>query len=132
MPVGTCRSELDGKAISDRLGLRMRARIRRPAVADRFSANASVVQLMATYSNTYVLVLARTIDIMLCGWIWRDYGVTISSMTGLELRKPNPKLWARILGWTLNHLQANHCEMAIVSDTERANQALAILKPQIP
>jgi hypothetical protein len=83
---------------------------------------------MTAYSNSYVMVLARTIDILLCGWVWRDYDVTISSMTGLELRKPTPRAWARILGWILNHLQARHCEMAIIADRERAQQALAILK----
>jgi hypothetical protein len=82
---------------------------------------------MTTYSNGYVIVIARTIDILFCGWIWRDYDVTISSMTGLELRNPAPRWWARWLGWVLNHIQTNHCELAITADIERANQALALL-----
>lgn len=82
---------------------------------------------MTTYSNSYVMVLARTVDILLCGWIWRDYDVTISSMTGLELRKAAPRWWARWLGAFLNWIQTNHCELAIIADTERANQALELL-----
>ncbi len=79
------------------------------------------------YSNAYYLVLARTIDIMLCGWIWRDYDITISSMTGLELRKSAPARWARLLGGFLNWLQKGHCEAAIAADTIRLYQAAAIL-----
>lgn len=81
---------------------------------------------MNTYSNSYVMVLARTVDILLCGWIWRDYDVTISSMTGLALRTTKP-LWSRLLGGFLNWLQTNHCELAIQADTERASQALLLL-----
>lgn len=83
---------------------------------------------MTTYSNSYVMVLARTIDILVCGWIWRDYDVTISSMCGLELRNNAPKKWAVCLGWVLNKIQANHCEQAIAADIERAMQALGILE----
>ncbi len=82
---------------------------------------------MRAYRNSYFFVLVRAIDILACTWIWRDYDITISSMTGLELRKPKPRLWARVLGWVLNHLQANHCELAIVADRTRCQQALAIL-----
>lgn len=83
---------------------------------------------MTTYSNSYVMVLARTVDILLCGWIWRDYDVTISSMTGLELRKKaGAARWAKVLGGFLNWIQTNHCELAVAADIERANQALGIL-----
>lgn len=82
---------------------------------------------MQTYSNSYVMVLARTVDILFCGWIWRDYDVTISSMCGLELRKPSPRLWARVLGGALNKLQRGHCEAAISADTHRAMDALLML-----
>lgn len=81
----------------------------------------------ATYSNAYVLVLARTVDIMLCGWIWRNYDITISSMTGLELRKTTPAPWAKILGGLLNGIQPGHCEAAIVADTARLQEAAIIL-----
>lgn len=82
---------------------------------------------MSYYSNSYAMVLARSLDILACSWIWRDYDITISSMTGLELRKSAPARWAKILGWCLNHLQANHCEQAIVADIARCTEALKIL-----
>lgn len=80
------------------------------------------------YSNAYFLVILRGVDILLCSWIWRDYDITISSMTGLALRKPNPPRWARLLGGFLNWLQTDHCEQAIAADTLRCAQALEILK----
>jgi len=82
---------------------------------------------MTTYTNTYAVVLARTVDIMLAGWIWRKYDITISSMTALELRKRKPAAWARWLGGFLNWLQTGHCESAVVADRERALQALSLL-----
>ena len=80
-----------------------------------------------TYPKSYALLLARTVDIMLCGWIWRDYDITISSMCGLELRKPTPRGWARVLGGFLNWLQPGHCEHAITADLERVQEAERIL-----
>ncbi len=80
------------------------------------------------YDNSYVFVLARTIDILFCGWIWRQYDLTISAECGLELRKATPRIWAIVLGrWFLNKLQANHCELAIQADRYRAHAALQIL-----
>jgi len=52
-------------------------------------------------SQGYAVVVARCIDLLIAGWIWRDYGITISSMTGL----------------------------AIACDIERAYAALGILGP---
>lgn len=80
-------------------------------------------------TNVYYMVLARSLDVMACSWIWRDYDITISSMCGLALRKLAPPLWARVLGWVLNHLQTGHCEQAIAADIQRCQQALAILQP---
>ena len=85
------------------------------------------MNISGSYNNSYGMVLARGIDILFATWIWRNYDITISSMTGLELRKPAPAKWAVILGWFLNHLQANHCELAIAADTLRIDQAKAIL-----
>jgi hypothetical protein len=79
------------------------------------------------YSNVYFLVLLRGVDILACTWIWRDYDITISSMCGLQLRTAKPAWWAKILGNTLNWLQAGHCESAIIADTDRCQQALNIL-----
>jgi hypothetical protein len=81
------------------------------------------------YNNAYFFVILRGVDIVACTWIWRDYDITISSMAGLELRKPKPALWARLLAGFLNWLQKNHCEQAIAADTLRALQALKVLEP---
>lgn len=84
--------------------------------------------------NTYPMVLARTIDILLCGWIWRTYDVTISSMCGLALRMPRAQLrhatgirLQQLLGTALNWLVKGHCESAIKADLERLGAAKAIL-----
>lgn len=80
-----------------------------------------------TYSNAYFQVLLRGVDILFCTWIWRNYDITISSMTGLELRKTTPALWAKLLGGLLNWIQSGHCELAIIADTTRIRQASIIL-----
>jgi len=79
------------------------------------------------YNQGYVVVVARCIDFLVAGVIWRDYGVTISSFTGLAMRRPAPPLWARMLGGFLNFLEPGHCELAIACDIERAQAALQIL-----
>ena len=78
-------------------------------------------------NNGYAFLFARAIDVLCCTWIWRQVDITISSMAGLELRKPAPARWARVLGWVLNHLQKNHCEIAIDNDRARAKAALRVL-----
>ena len=79
------------------------------------------------YNNAYFFVILRSADLFTAALIWRDYDITISSLCGLELRKPNPPRWARWLGRFLNTLQANHCELAIAADKLRLEQARAIL-----
>lgn len=79
-------------------------------------------------NNGYLFKFLIALDIFVCTLVWRDPDITISSMTGLELRKPKPRLWARILGWILNHVQAGHCERAVKHDILRAQMALAILE----
>ena len=79
------------------------------------------------YNNSYGFVILRAIDLFWGTLIWRDYAITISSMTGLELRKAAPARWARILGWVLNHIEPHHCEMAIAADLLRAQTAQAVL-----
>ncbi len=83
------------------------------------------------FSKSYGVLLARAVDVLLCTWIWRDYDITISSMTGLELRRSNPIWWAKGLGWVLNKIQSGHCEKAIAADTARAQAALAILTGKV-
>jgi len=79
-------------------------------------------------NNSFVMVVLRGIDILAATWIWRDYDITISSLTGLELRKPAPRKWAVVLGWVLNHIQKNHCELAIASDRLRALTTMQMLE----
>lgn len=81
----------------------------------------------ARYNKGYAVSVLRALDIFIALLIWRDYGVTISAMTGLELRKPQPAWWAKALGGFLNWISSGHCESAISSDRLRAKQALAIL-----
>ena len=67
------------------------------------------------------------VDMFIGACIWRDSGLTISSYTGLALRKPQPPWWAKALGWVLNTLQPGHCNSAIAHDRQRAREALVIL-----
>jgi hypothetical protein len=77
--------------------------------------------------NTYVFKFLLAFDMFVAALLWRDDDVTISSYCGLELRKADPKWWARILGGALNWIQAGHCESAITHDQDRAVVALQIL-----
>lgn len=78
-------------------------------------------------NNGYAFKFLIAIDIFVCSIVWRDPDITISSMCGLELRKPAPRWWARWLGGALNKIQTNHCESAIGGDQTRALAALKIL-----
>jgi hypothetical protein len=78
--------------------------------------------------NGYVFKVLLYLDVFVAALIWRDSGLTISSLTGLALRRDTPPIWAIILGrWFLNRLQTNHCELAITHDRARAKEVLAIL-----
>jgi hypothetical protein len=66
-------------------------------------------------------------DMFVGACIWRDSDITISSFTGLALRKQTPPVWAVVLGALLNKLQPGHCESAITHDQQRALEALTIL-----
>lgn len=83
---------------------------------------------MATFNRSYFSVFVRCIDLLFAGWIWRDYGITISSFTRLEMRKVSAKRWARVLNGFLNLFEKEHCEKARLADIERAETAIKILK----
>ncbi len=83
---------------------------------------------MKWYRWSWTRVLATAVDVMFATAIWREYDITISSQCGLQLRKPDPAWWAQWLGWVLNHIQKNHCELAIKDDIQRADAALSILR----
>lgn len=77
--------------------------------------------------SSYAVKSLIAVDMFACSLIWNDSGITISSMTGLALKKPTPPLWARWLGWVLNHIEEGHTTKAIQSDIARAKAALVIL-----
>ncbi len=82
------------------------------------------------YNQTYAVVVARCLDILVAGWLWREYDITISAHAGLALRLETPPIWAIVLGrWVLNKIEANHCELAVAADYERAQLALKLLTP---
>lgn len=92
------------------------------------SALAAYAVLKYAGHKTYLFRVLLFLDMFAAALIFRDADVTISSMTGLELKKPEPARWAKLLGGLLNHLQPNHCEMAITDDVARAKQAITLLQ----
>jgi hypothetical protein len=77
--------------------------------------------------GSWLFKLLIYIDIFWCSVIFGNADVTISSMTGLRMRKPNPPMWARALNAGLNRIQPRHCDLAIEADTIRAIEALQLL-----
>lgn len=87
---------------------------------------------MAWSRYAYTRVLCTAVDVM-CAWaIWREADITISAHCGLELRKARPARWARWMGYCLNRLQTDHCELAIAGDMRRAQDALRVLTGATP
>lgn len=82
---------------------------------------------MSWSNGTWTRIVATSADIMLAGWIWRQYDVTISAHCGLELRKPRGNWVLRGLGRALNWMSAGHCEGAIAADIARAKSAISFL-----
>lgn len=59
--------------------------------------------------------------------LWsRDFDITISSQCGIYWRKGPPMFWYA-LHVLLNTLQRDHCELAMISDRNRAQAAIRIL-----
>ena len=79
-------------------------------------------------SNGWVFKVLLGIDMFFCFVLFRDPDVTISSETGLSLQRAKPPLWAKILGWILNHIQPNHTTLAIQSDIAQAATAIKYLQ----
>ena len=82
--------------------------------------------------HTFLGKVLLAFDMFVCAVIWRDSGITISSMVGLAMRKGDPVWWARVLNWLLNAVEKGHCEMAIADDILRAQAAIAILTEKEP
>jgi hypothetical protein len=84
------------------------------------------------YSNAYIVVVARGLDLFFA-IVWkRKYGVTISSFTRLYMMLPNPPKWAIRLNRFLDFFEKDHCELARLCDLERAQTAQDILNGKIP
>ncbi len=79
------------------------------------------------FQRGYAYKVLLYLDILGCSVIWRDPDVTISSETGLAMRKPNPPRWAKVLNAVLNRIQPNHCQLAIQDDIDRAKRAIVYL-----
>lgn len=79
------------------------------------------------WSNTFTGILAMSADIATASVCWKHEDVTVSSLAGLQLRKPGGIWSLRVLGRVLNRIQKNHCELAIASDIARAKRALVLL-----
>ncbi len=83
---------------------------------------------LTTFNKGYAVTVARCLDILVAGWIWREYDITISAECGLALRKETPPIWALVLGrGFLNKIEKDHCELAIQADRLRAKTVLQLL-----
>lgn len=80
-----------------------------------------------SWSGTYTHTLAIAADMGTASIFWNREDVTVSSLCGLELRKPAGNWFLRALGRLLNRVQANHCELAIAADRARAQSTIALL-----
>ena len=86
-----------------------------------------VIALIRTPGEGYGAKVLFFLDLFICGLIWRMPDITISSMCGLELRRPNPAWWAKAISDFCDVFEADHCEKAIAADAERAHSALQTL-----
>ena len=92
-----------------------------------YRSRSHVLEEGEKFNNSWMFVLLRAIDLFIAALVWRTYGVTISSFTGIECRRYRPRDWAIYLGAVLVFLELNHCEKAIVCDRERAVNAQKVL-----
>lgn len=79
-------------------------------------------------SKNYLYKILLFIDIFSCAVIFRDPDVTLSAEVGLAMERAKPPLWAIIINWTLNKIQAHHCASAITDDIRRAQIAIKYLE----
>jgi hypothetical protein len=84
------------------------------------------------WSNTYSHTLAIAVDIFTASTFWNTEGITVSSLCGLALRRGETRTFLARLGYLLNKIQINHCELAIASDLSRSAQASALLNSVPP
>lgn len=78
--------------------------------------------------STILHTFAVLFDVLMQGLFWNTpVPITISSRAGLAARRGNMRA-ARVINFLAHN--PSHCEEAIVADTLRANEALAILNPK--
>lgn len=79
-------------------------------------------------ARTWTHIFAVSVDILFFSICRGVYDCTISSWCGLEIRKGSAgNKFGRGLGWVLNHIQKDHCELAIAADQARAAACLNYL-----
>lgn len=89
---------------------------------------AALILAGAIVGHGWAETFALAVDLFTFSIFRRQFGVTISSWCGWQLRKGKAgNKFGRLLGTVLNHLQANHCENAIFHDADRAKAALHFL-----
>ena len=82
-------------------------------------------------ARSWTHAFALAVDVLTFSIIRQRFDITISSWCGLQLRRGARGAWfGRILGTVLNHIETNHCELAIAADADRARTALQYLGPQ--
>ena len=87
-----------------------------------------IIALIRTPGQGYGAKVLFFFDLFVCALIFRIPDVTISSLTGLALRKPNPPLVAKLISKFCNIFAPNHCENAIAADRARAEATIQLLK----
>jgi hypothetical protein len=76
----------------------------------------------------YLYKVLLYLDIFVCALVFRDADCTISAETGLALKRPQPPLWAKVLGAVLNFIRPGHTAAAIEDDIARAQAAISYLQ----
>ena len=89
-----------------------------------------LIALYRTPGKGYGAKLLFFFDLFVCACIFRIPDITISSVCGLALRRPDPPWAAKAVSWFCNLFAANHCENAIQADAARARTALSVLEPK--
>lgn len=80
----------------------------------------------------YVQKILFGLDVFLCVVIFRDPDVSISSETKLASERAKPPRWATALRWCLDHIQKDHCALAVEHDILRAQTAIKYLQTKQP
>lgn len=86
-----------------------------------------VVCLVRSPATAWGAKVLLFLDDFICAIVWRNTGISISSMTSLAFHKPIPPRWAVWLHAILNTIQKDHCELAVENDAARLRESYFIL-----